>query len=116
MDAGIADTINRRDVKLIAERLDQVDAERLDQVDADGRGFKDFRWYNSAVGDCLMGESSSRAWVVTPLARHTPGVTFDGEPADGDWDNLFSYFRAEILARRDPETPPVQAQPLCGMV
>ncbi len=109
MDAGIADTVNRHDARLIAERLDRVDADR--------RGFDDFVWYRSPVADCLMGDSSSRAWVVSPLAVRTPGVTFDGAPADGDWENLFSNIRAEILARRDPEHDPVcAAESPCEMV
>lgn len=103
MDAGIADTINRRDVQLIAERFDEIDEQW-----GDGS-----YWQVSKMADTLMGEgpatTADRAWLVGALAACTPGVHFDGAPAGCDWDNLFMHFRAEILARRDPKTPSVHA-------
>jgi len=106
MDAGIADTLNRRDAQLFAARISLLDQELT----------------GATVTAALLSDSpdtrSYRAWLVGRLAPHTPGLRFDGEPADGDWDNLFSHIRAEILARRtrDQNPPPVRDQPLCGMV
>jgi hypothetical protein len=111
MDAGIADTINRRDVQRIVRRLDEND---------EALGYTPIApWWNAPIADTLLGDSpasnADRAWFVGTLAARTPGVAFDGAPADCDWDNLFSHFRAEILARRtpDPKTPPVQAAEDC---
>lgn len=104
MDAGIADTLNRHVVQLIAQQLDTVDADM---------GIVFAPWQHCAMADTLMGENKAtdgdRAWLVGMLAARTPGVDFDGHPADCDWENLFSHFRAEILARRDPESPSVCA-------
>ena len=105
MDSGIADTINRLVVQKIAEHLDRVDVDLC----ASEIG----PWYRVSVADTLMGTNDAtnadRAWLVGVLAHGTPDVDFDGHPADCDWDNLFTHFRAEILARRDPETPSVRA-------
>jgi hypothetical protein len=105
--AAIADTINRHVVKLIAEHLDLTGKEMPAYLSPG------IRWHNSAMAEVLMGTSTDldgdRAWLVGFLAARTPGVDFDGHPADCDWDNLFGHFRAEIQARRDPETPPVRA-------
>lgn len=118
MDAGVADTLNRHVVQLITARMDAVDIELGYMTIAP--------WYRSAVSDTLMGEGpatqADRAWYVGQIAARTPGLDFDGEPADCDWDNLFSHFRAEIMARRepdaegyaakrDPKTPPVRDEP-----
>lgn len=100
MDAGIADTINRLFAQKLAGGLDEFYP----------------RWHQSPVAATLMGDSSDRAWLVGFLVHPIPDLEIDSTPADADWDNLFSHLRAEILARRDLETPPVQAQPLCGMV
>jgi hypothetical protein len=105
MDAGIADTINRHVAQIITQRLDSNDkALGYDLVAP---------WHHSPIADTLMGDgpadAADRAWFVGYLAAGTPGVDFDGEPADCDWENLFSHFRAEILARRDPQTPTVHA-------
>jgi len=90
MDAGIADAINRRDAQLIAQRLDTYD---------DGVIGKP--WYRRPVADALMGDDrNDRAWLISAWATRTPGISFDGAPADCDWDNLFAHFRAEILSRR----------------
>lgn len=103
MDAGIADTINRRAVSLIARQLDLND---------EAVGHVVIRWQYSAMADTLVADvpdrHADRAWLVGRLAARTPGLDFDG-PADADWENLFSHFRAEILARRDPQNPPVHA-------
>jgi hypothetical protein len=112
MDAGIADTLNRHVVQLITKQLDTVDM---------GMPISEIRWPTSAMADTLMGAgpdtSGDRAWLVGFLAARTPGVDFDGHPADCDWGNLFSHFRAEILSRRDPKLPSVRAaESPCEMV
>lgn len=105
MDAGIADTINRRDVLLIAARLDALDLPRY--------GATDTPWYLAPLADTLMDETDKtrgdRAWLIGALGANIPGVAFDGEPAGGDWDNLYAHVRAAIEARRDPQTPPARA-------
>jgi hypothetical protein len=103
MDAGIADTINRHAVQLMAMHLD-----RIDSLTKARRP-----WQEGSMAADLMGEEATatdagRAWLVGFLAARTPDLDFDF-PADCDWENLFSHFRAEILARRDPKTPPVHA-------
>lgn len=104
MDAGIADTINRRTAQQTAKHLDLNDF--LAGLTADP-------WHNAPMAQTLMGENpasnADRAWLVGALAAKTPGLHFDGTPADADWENLFTHFRAEILARRDPQTSPVHA-------
>lgn len=104
MDAGIADTINRRDAQLIARKLDAVD------MNVALPGVTWLRWPHSAMADTMMAANaateSDRAWLVGALAARTPNVTFDGSPADCDWENFYSHMRAEILARRDPKNPP----------
>jgi hypothetical protein len=106
MDAGIADTINRRDVTIMCARLDAMDLPkyRLPTV---------LPWYRWAEADALMSTDdrtrADRAWIVGRFASQTPGLTFDGAPADCDWDNLFQHFRDAIRARRDPKTPPAGA-------
>jgi hypothetical protein len=100
MDAGTADTINRRDVQLIAAQLDKNDL---------AMPVPEIRWPHSAMADTLVSDAADsngdRAWLVGHLAARTPGTYFDGAPADADWENLFGHFRAEIQTRRDPETP-----------
>lgn len=107
MDAGIADTLNRHTVRLLASQLDAWDADLGYSAIAP--------WHRAPIADTLMGDNDAtdadRAWFVGDLAARTPGVEFDGPPGDCDWDNLFSHFRAEILARRGPETPPVRDMP-----
>ena len=101
MDAGIADTINRRDAKRLAEALDLWDLPEW---------YKAHHWSASPIAATFMGENDSdnsdRAWLVGVLACRVNG--FDGIPADCDWDGFFSYMRAEVLARRDPKTPSVR--------
>lgn len=92
MDAGIADTINRIFVQKMTASLDTLYP----------------RWHESPVAATLMGDSSDRAWLVGHLVQPIPGLEIDSVPAGGDWENLFSNFRAEILARRDPQAPPVR--------
>jgi hypothetical protein len=106
MDAGIADTINRRDAWRVALHLD----------DLDGRP-----WHLGIEADAFLSPacgSGEKAWLFGALAANVPGLHFDGDPADCDWDGLFSHFRAEILARRDPKTPPARAAEThpCGVV
>lgn len=105
MDSGIVDTINRHVVRLITEHLDRVDIDLCPREDG--------AWYQVSLADTLMGTNDAtdadRAWLVGILAYDTPGLDFDGDPADCDWDNLLSHFRTEILARRDPKTPTVHA-------
>lgn len=115
MDAGIADAINRRDVALIVARLDSLDLPqyRLSSVQP---------WYLRAEADALMSTDDrtrpDRAWIVGTFAAGIPGIAFDGCPADCDWDSMFNAFRAAILARRDPKTPPAKAgvDHPCGVV
>jgi len=106
MDAGIADTINRRTARAVAARLDQLDALWSGTITTP--------WHLSSGCAAFTGENESvtnsdRAWFFGILAYDTPTAVFDGHPADCDWENLFSHFRAEILARRDPESPSVCA-------
>lgn len=120
MDAGIADAINRQTAARISARLDGVDIELRGNMLLPGQ-LKP--WHIGPMADTLMGENDAkdadRAWLVGTLASNTPDVHFDGGPADEDWENLFSHFRAEILARRnprDPSAPSVRDQSLCGIV
>jgi len=109
MDAGIVDTINREDARKIAARFDQIDEHILDGM------LLPVPWYFTSMAKTLTSENSTsnsdRAWLVGQITTNIPGLRFDGEPADGDWENLFSNIRAEILARRarDPQTPPAKA-------
>lgn len=100
MDAGIADAVNRRTVRSIVEHLDVMDIDLC--------ATEDGPWYSVSLADTLLGTNDAtdadRAWLVGILAATTPGITFDG-PADEDWENFYSYMRAEILARRDPKSP-----------
>lgn len=106
MDTGIADTLNRRTVEATAAQMDILDITFGNAVP----------WYRAPLADTLMGDSSDRAWLAVALVTGACDATFTA-PADADWDNLFSHFRAEITARRrGPEIPLVRAQPLCGMV
>jgi hypothetical protein len=116
MDAGIADTINRLVARRIASQLDLTDW----FAGAVGAG-RD-AWHYGPMSQTLMGENdaddSDRAWLVGVLAEKTHDVEVDAVPADFDWENLFSHLRAEIQARRDrdPQTPSVPEQTVCGMV
>lgn len=105
MDAGIADTLNRHVVQLMVAQLDLFDIDLC--------ATEEGPWYRVSIADTLMGTNDAtnadRAWLVGIIAHATPGLDFDGHPADCDWDNLFSHFRAEILSRRDPQSPPVRA-------
>src|SRR5512143_1432421 len=96
MDAGIADTLNRRDARLIAEFLDALDA----RLSGDRKP-----WYVGPMGAAFTtGDEASngyRAWLIGKHAWRIPELHFDDAPADADWENLFSHFRAEIQARRD---------------
>lgn len=106
MDAGIADTLNRHTAQLITAQLDTWDRDL-------GYG-RIAPWHRSSIADTLMGDNDTtdgdRAWLIGALAARTPGVEVDGIPADFDWENLFASFRAEIAARRDPQTPSVRGQ------
>jgi hypothetical protein len=103
MDAGIADTINRRDAQLLAEFLDALDTRLPDDRKP---------WHLGPMGEAFLDEQASnsyRAWLFGKHAYRIPSLAFDGNPADGDWDNLFQHFRAAVLARRDPKSPPAGA-------
>lgn len=142
MDAGVADTINRRDVALIVAHLDALDLPKyndrrndcdcvhcsphLDARHGNGCGGHHCRgtcamprypWYLKAAADIMLrtddGTRPDRAWWVGLWASQVPTVAFDGAPADCDWDNLFQHFRDAILARRNPETPPARAAENC---
>lgn len=117
MDAGIADTLNRQLASRIFQNLDNIDY---------GLGFYgDAAWHNSSLADTILGTNNAtnadRAWLVGALLANpqtATGASHRDYPADEDWDNLFTHFRAEILARRDTQTPPARAaetQP-CGAV
>jgi hypothetical protein len=97
MDAAIADTINRRDAWLLALHLDDT-----------GTTFDGGKhWHLGIEASAFLSttcSSGEKAWLFSALAANVPGLHFDGDPADCDWENLFSHFRAEILARRAPGT------------
>lgn len=106
-DAAIADTLNRHAAQLIARNLDFEDSVLLP-----GQTEPDPAWYTRRMADELVGTSpvvtlGRQAWQIGILASRTPGLDFDS-PADCDWENLLSHFRAEILARRDPQAPSVR--------
>lgn len=105
MNFGIADTINRRDARLIAEHLDRIDGPYTDRPTIRQP------WPVTRLGELLAGEvpasTSARVWTLVTIAAKVEGLTFDCAPADCDWDGFFTYLRAEILARRDPQTPSV---------
>lgn len=110
MDAGIADTLNHRTARLVAEHMDKLDVLWFSTMNP---------WYEAVMSQAFLGENDAtdadRAWYFGILSTVILGEAV--EPADGDWENLFANFRAEILARRDPQTPPVRAaQTPCGMV
>lgn len=122
MDAGTADTINRHVAELITTHLDYMDREVRALPELAELPFANKGWQHSGIALTLMGENDAndgeRAWLIGLLAARTPDVAFDGHPADCDWDNLFSHFRAEILARRDPKTPhavAAQSAVACGV-
>lgn len=110
MDASLANDINRRDARLMAEYLDRYDAEYLLPGQPE--------WAESITADMVMTDNpegaAARAWFVGTLGARTPGVYFDGAPADCDWDNLYSHLRAEIAARRAPQPPSVRAPEMTG--
>ena len=101
MDAGIADTINRHVAELVAQHLDTMDAQLRTGMILPG----DLNpWYDSPLAETFIGTNGAtgadRAWQFVTLAARTPGLHFDGTPADCDWDNLFTHFRQQIMARR----------------
>jgi hypothetical protein len=116
MNAGIASTINRHVAELITRQLD------INDQGLAGLGTLTGPWHLSPIADTLMGDNDSsdgdRAFLIGLFAARTPGVNWDGHPADCDWEDLFSHFRAEVLARRNPKTPPADEAetPLCGVV
>lgn len=105
MEAGTVDTVNRLDAQLGAAHLDALDVQY-----SNGEP-----WYRTAWSDLILSDerNSDRAWFVGAILKTAPGTRFDDFPADNDWENLFSHFRAEILARRNPqargETSPAYA-------
>jgi len=102
MDAALASSINRRDARLIAEHLDALDT----RLSSDRKP-----WYLGPMGRAFIEDencasaNSYRAWLIGKHAWRIPDLYFDGAPADADWDDLFAHLRAEILARRAPQTP-----------
>lgn len=90
MDAGTADTLNRQTVQATVKQMDILDLTFNNEVG----------WHRAPLADTLMGDSSDRAWLAVALITGAYDATFTG-PADEDWDNLFSHFRAEIEARRN---------------
>lgn len=114
MDAGIIDTINRRDVVTITARLDALDLPQYSDAV--------IPWYFAPMSDTLLSEDPAtggdRAWLVGALAARTPGIRFDDAPADCDWENFLGHLRAEILRRRNPKTPHAESVPIrpCGVV
>lgn len=105
MNFGIMDVINRRVAQAVAQHMDLIDEQApMEEIVAmTGKG-----WYDSPMSDTFMGTNDAtdadRAWLFGMFAARTPDVDIDTIPADFDWENLFSAFRAEILARRDPST------------
>lgn len=106
MDSGIADTLNRIDVLRMCRTLDQLDVEWKSETP----------WYSLNWADAIVEEPNRAdaghadlSWIVGAVAARTPDVRFDGQPAGCDWEGLFGHFRAEILARRGPQSPPAQA-------
>lgn len=101
MDAGIADTLNRRDVVIITARLDALDLPRYTGTHGP--------WHLGPMADILMSDDdatrSQRAWIVGQITLNARGIRFDGEPAGGDWDGMFRYLREAIASRRDPKIP-----------
>lgn len=102
MDSAIADTLNRLDAQKIADKV----------------AILDDLWYEGKLAATFLGtQNPDRAWLVGRMAPGIPGLHFDGAPADCDWENLFNHLRAEILARRDPQNPPVRrVETPCEMV
>lgn len=107
MDAAIADSINRRDARLVTKYLDR-------ELPAG--------WYRAGdFGSAVLGEDEwasdddrNRFWRtllggLTPA--RIPGLRFDGAPADDDWEYFLQSLRAEVEWRRsrDPEGPHAQA-------
>lgn len=100
MDAGVADTINRHAAQAIAIDLDAIAVVMHDLMPG--------LWHDAPWAAALLegGNCGAQRDLMEQLAAGVHGV--DGA-ADSDWDNLISHFRAEILARRDPQTPPAPA-------
>lgn len=97
MDAAVVETINRLDAARIAKHLDLTDW--LNGIVGSGAP-----WFRRIEADAFFSAtvgSGELAWLLGALAAGVPGLHFDGEPADADWDGLFSHFRAEIQDRRD---------------
>jgi len=101
MDPAIADAINRHDAQTLAKHLDLVDWLKAKQP-----------WHLGIEANAFLSSTISSgelAWLFGLLAAGVPNLHFDGDPADCDWQNLFTHFRAEIVARRDPQIPLVYA-------
>lgn len=103
MDAGIADMLNRQAARMVARNMDRLDTAWGNTVP----------WYRAGLSETFLASNdatdSDRAWYFGVLAARTPGIDYDGTPADCDWENLFSHFRAEIEARRDPQSHSARA-------
>lgn len=101
MDDAIVDTINRHDAEKVAKHLD---------LTAWLRGKPN--WHDGPEAQAFLSptvSSGQKAWLFGFLAAGVPDLHFDGDPADCDWENLFGNFRAEIEARRDPQSPHARA-------
>lgn len=114
MDAGTADTINRRTAREIADHLDLTDW--LLGVKP-GDPYTGTQWHLSGMADAFLvadtATTSDCAWLLGALAVRASAIDWDGVPADCDWDNLFAHFREEISARRDPKAPQDEAAETC---
>lgn len=110
MHPGTADTLNRISAQALAAHFDELDVM-----------FGNEPWYDNDWARLLaLGgpASSDVVWLLAAIGARNPEIPFDGAPADSDWDNLFSHFRAEIQARRDTDSSPACAAEISarGMV
>lgn len=98
MDSDIASAINRQTARLVAEHLDELDIAHANLTP----------WHLAPIAATFLGDNAAtnadRAWLFGLVAAGLTAGLWDGEPADADWDGLFSDLRAEIVARRDPRT------------
>lgn len=104
MDAGIADTINRKIAEGVAEHLDLIDW--LKGVEKTGEP----RWYEPPMVDQFLTAVpvSTQAWLfgmIAHAARRSTYDVYDEIPAGADYEMMFAALRVEILKRRDTETP-----------
>lgn len=104
MDAGIADTINRKTAEAIADHLDLVDW--LKGVEKTGEP----RWYEMPIVDEFLTAVPvpKQAWMFGLIAHSARRATYDVYdviPADADYESLFAALRTEVAKRRDTKIP-----------